>query len=94
MKFKLSDSLTVDDFYSKIQSDSVQAYFSGATFEREGNKIFAHYDGRRYDIILNGDGTFSVIGKIASDPNKAFYDEIRKGTPIIAFGLQQAFGVK
>ena len=93
MKFKLGDSLTVDDFYSKIQSDSVQVYFSGATFEREGDKIFAHYDDRRYDIILNGDGTFYVIGKNSS-PDNAFYDKIREGTPIIAFGLQQAFGVK
>ena len=93
MKFKLGDSLTVDDFYSKIQSDSVQVYFSGATFERDGDKIFAHYDGRRYDIILNGDGIFYVIGKNSS-PDNAFYDKIREGTPIIAFGLQQAFGVK
>lgn len=80
--------------YNRIQSDSVQVYFSGATFKREGDKIFAHYDGRCYDIILNGDGTFSVVGKTASDPDKAFYNEIRKGTPIIAFGLQQALGVK
>ena len=94
MKFKLGDSVTVDDVYSKTQSDSVQVYCIGATFEREGDKITATYDEVSYEIILNGDGTFSIIGKSSSKLDKAFYNKIREGTPIIAFGLQQAFGVK
>ena len=67
---------------------------SGAKFKREADKIIATYDGVSYEIILNGDGTFSVVGKSSSKPDKAFYNKIRKGTPIIAFGVQQAFGVK
>lgn len=93
-KFKLGDTLTVDDIYNKVQADSSRVYFALVTVEREGDKIFATYDDVRYEIILNGDGTFSVAGKNSSDLDKKFYDKIREGTPIIAFGLQQVFGVK
>ncbi len=94
MKFKLTDTATADEVYDKTQADSSKVYLLLITFKREADKIIATYDGVSYEIILNGDGTFSVVGKSSSKPDKAFYNKIREGTPIIAFGLQQIFGVK
>ena len=79
-KFKLTDAATVDEILSKL--------------EKTSKEVIATYFSVDYEIILNGDGTFSVIGKNSSKSDKDFYDEIRFGTPMIAFELQQAFGVK
>jgi len=93
MKFKLTGVATADNVYAKLEPALTKAYGNAVALKREGDKIFVTYEEVDYEIILNGDGTFYVIGKNSS-PDNAFYDKIRKGTPIIAFGLQQAFGVK
>lgn len=93
MKFKLTGVATADNVYAKLEPALKKACGDAVTLKREGDKIFVTYEEVDYEIILNGDGTFYVIGKNSS-PDKEFYDKICKGTPIIAFGLQQAFGVK
>ena len=93
MKFKLTGVATADNVYAKLEPALTKAYGNAVALKREGDKIFVTYEEVDYEIILNGDGTFYVIGKNSS-PDNAFYDKIREGTPIIAFGLQQAFGVK
>ena len=93
MKFKLTGVATADNVYAKLEPALTKAYGNAVALKREGDKIFVTYEEVDYEIILNGDGTFYVIGKNSS-PDKEFYEKILKGTPIIAFGLQQAFGVK
>ena len=94
IKFKLGESLTADEIYNKLQSESSQTYLNETTFERDDNKIIAIHDYIRYKIILNGDGTFSVIAKNSSKPDKKFYEKICTGIPIIVWGLQKSLDVK
>mgnify|MGYP007069863617 CR=1 FL=1 len=93
MKFKLSNSVTADDVYDKIQSSPPKFNSSNITFRRESDKVIVTNDKTDYEIILNGDGTFSVIGLKSSQSYRTFYNKIREETPIIAFWLQQAFDV-
>lgn len=92
MKFKLPDTATADEVYSKIESKLSEVYYENLTCD--GNKVIVTCEKIDYEIILNGDGTFSVIAKSISPPDKTFYNKIREMTPIIAFWLQQAFDVK
>ena len=93
-KFKLTDAATVDEILSKLEKTSKEDFGNMVKVRREGKKVIATYFSVDYEIILNGDGTFSVIGKNSSKSDKDFYDKIRFGTPMIAFVLQKAFGVE
>ena len=101
MKFKLTASATDEEVYNKIESELPQMpeFFSEhITLKRESDKVIVIFKGAiyeiEYEIILNGDGTFSVIGKSSSSlDNKRLYEEIREGTPIIAYYLQKSFGI-
>lgn len=101
MKFKLNASATVAEIYDKLvlELPKVEKFFSEhTTIKRESEKVVVTFKGANYEIdyeiILNGDETFSVIGKSSSLlDNKALYEDISWHTAIIAFGLQQAFGI-
>lgn len=94
-KFKLTDTATLDEIFSKLEKTSKEDFPGNMVkVRREGKKVIATYFYVDYEIILNGNGTFSVIGKNSSKSDKDFYDEIRYGTPMIAFLLQKAFGVE
>lgn len=92
-KFKLTDTATLDEIFSKLEKTSKEDFGNMIKVRYEGKKVIATYFSVDYEIILNGDGTFSIIGENSSKSDKDFYDEIRFGTPIIAFWLQQSFGV-
>lgn len=92
-KFKLTDTATLDEIFSKLEKTFKEDFGNMIKVRYEGKKVIATYFSVDYEIILNGDGTFSIIGKNSSKSDKDFYDEIRFGTPIIAFWLQQSFGV-
>ena len=92
-KFKLTETATPDDVFNKLEKAAKEDYGKVLALRREGKKIIATYFDVDYEIILNGDGTFSVIGKNSSKSDKDFYEEIRFGTPMIAFVLQKAFGI-
>lgn len=93
MKFKLSDSVTTDKVYDKLQSAPPKFSSSNITFKRENDKVILTNEEIDYEIILNGDGTFSVLGLKSAQSYRNFYEKIREGIPIIAFWLQQTFGV-
>ena len=93
-KFRLTDAATADEIFSKLEKTSKENFGNMVKVRREGKKVIATYFNVDYEIILNGNGTFSVIGKNSSKSDKDFYDEIRFGTPMIAFVLQKAFSVK
>ena len=93
MKFKLSDSVTTDKVYDKLQFAPPKFSSSNITFKRENDKVILTNEEIDYEIILNGDGTFSVLGLKSAQSYRNFYEKIREGIPIIAFWLQQTFGV-
>ena len=93
MKFKLSNSVTADKVYDKIKSNPPKFSSSNITFKRENDKVILTNEEIDYEIILNGDGTFSVIGLKSAQSYRNFYKKIREDIPIIAFWLQQTFGI-
>ena len=90
-KFKLNEGATADEIYAKLETKLPKVYWDNMA--REGDKVVVTCEGINYEIILNGDETFSVAGKNSSPPDKKFYNKIRETTPVIAFWLQNAFGL-
>ena len=99
MKFQFVTPVTVDDIYNKLQPALSQKLGNKVEFDREGDTISVHYNSIIYDINLQEDGTFciwwrkSLSGAIFSWNEWKLYKKIRTGTALIAYELQQQFGV-
>ena len=93
MKFKLGDLITADIFQEKIKAALPKVYGDAMTFNHTEDKVIATYEGVTYEIILNGDGTFSVVGKNPSLSDKELYKKIREIVPLIVFWYQHNSGL-
>ncbi len=99
MKFKFVTPITLDEIYNKLQPVLANKYGNEMEFDREGDTLCVKYKSVVYDINLHDDGTFSlwwrksILGAIFSFNEFKLYNKIRTGTAIIAYELQQQFGV-
>lgn len=100
MKFKFVDNATVDDIYTKLQPALIRKLGNSVLFDRDGDTLSVEYDSIIYDINLHDDSTFSVwwrksiAGAIFSFNDWKLYRKIRSGTALVAYELQQQFGIK
>ena len=100
IKFKFVDRASSDDIYNRLQPVLSRKYGDKMEIDREGDTIAVHYNSIIYDINLNGDSTFcvwwrkSIAGAFFSFNEWKLYKKVRTGTAIIAYELQQAFGIK
>lgn len=100
LKFKFVDESTADDIYNKLQPALTKKFGDKIEFDRDDEKISVHYNSLIYDINVNDDGTFciwwrkSIAGAIFSWNEWKLYKKVRTGTALIAYELQQLFGVK
>lgn len=99
MKFKFVSQVSADEIYNRLQPVLARKYGNSMSFEREGDKLSVDYDSVFYDIVLNEDGTVtiwwrkSLAGAIFRFREGKLYRKIRTGTPLLAYELQQLFGV-
>lgn len=99
MKFKFVPPINLDEIYNKLQPVLVSKYGNEMEFDREGDTLCVKYKSVIYDINLHDDGTFSlwwrksIAGAIFSFNEGKLYNKIRTGTAIIAYELQQQFGI-
>lgn len=99
MKFQFVSPVSSDEIYNKLQPALMQKLGNKVEFDREGDKISVHYNSLIYDINLQEDGTFciwwrkSLSGAIFSWNEWKLYKKIRTGTALVAYELQQQFGV-
>ena len=99
IKFKFLSPVSVDEIYNRLQPALNKKYGDKITFDRDGDTLSVHYDSIIYDINLNDDGTFcvwwrkSIAGAIFSFNENKLYRKIRSGTAIVAYELQQQFGI-
>ena len=99
MRFKFVTPISLDEIYNKLQPVLANKYGNEMEFEREGDTLCVKYKSVFYDINLHDDGTFSlwwrksIAGAIFSFNEGKFYKKVRIGTAIIAYELQQQFGI-
>ena len=99
MRFKFVTPISLDEIYNKLQPVLVSKYGNEMEFDREGDTLCVKYKSVFYDINLHDDGTFSlwwrksIAGAIFSFNEGKLYNKIRTGTAIIAYELQQQFGI-
>ena len=99
MKFKFVTPISLDEIYNKLQPVLANKYGNEMEFEREGDTLCVKYKSVIYDINLHDDGTFSlwwrksIAGALFSFNEWTLYNKIRTGTAIIAYELQQQFGI-
>ena len=99
MKFKFVSPVTTDDIYSRLQPVLMKKYGNAMQFDREDDTIVVRYDEVIYDINPNEDGTVSIwwrkslAGAFLRFREGKLYRKIRTGTALIAYELQQQFGV-
>lgn len=100
MKFKFVTPINLDEIYNKLQPVLANKYGNEMQFDREGDTLCVKYKSVIYDINLHDDGTFSlwwrksIAGAIFSFDEFKLYNKIRTGTAIIAYELQQQFGIR
>ena len=100
MKFKFIDKASSDEIYNKLQPALTKKYGGSMTFDREGETLSVSYDGLIYDINVGEDSTFSIwwrksiSGAIFSWNEWKEYKKIRTGTALVAYEIQEAFGIK
>lgn len=99
MRFKFVTPISLDEIYNKLQPVLANKYGNEMEFEREGDTLCVKYKSVFYDINLHDDGTFSlwwrksIAGAIFSFNEGKLYKKVRIGTAIIAYELQQQFGI-
>lgn len=99
MRFKFVTPISLDEVYNKLQPVLVSKYGNEMEFDREGDTLCVKYKSVIYDINLHDDGTFSlwwrksIAGAIFSFNEGKLYKKVRIGTAIIAYELQQQFGI-
>ena len=99
MRFKFVTPISLDEIYNKLQPVLVSKYGNEMEFDREGDTLCVKYKSVIYDINLHDDGTFSlwwrksIAGAIFSFNEGKLYNKVRTGTSIIAYELQQQFGI-
>ena len=99
MRFKFVTPISLDEIYNKLQPVLANKYGNEMEFEREGDTLCVKYKSVIYDINLHDDGTFSlwwrksIAGALFSFNEWKLYNKIRTGTAIIAYELQQQFGI-
>ena len=99
MRFKFGTPISLDEIYNKLQPVLVSKYGNEMEFDREGDTLCVKYKSVFYDINLHDDGTFSlwwrksIAGAIFSFNEGKLYKKVRIGTAIIAYELQQQFGI-
>ena len=99
MRFKFVTPISLDEIYNKLQPVLANKYGNEMEFEREGDTLCVKYKSVFYDINLHDDGTFSlwwrksIAGALFSFNEWKLYNKIRTGTAIIAYELQQQFGI-
>ena len=99
MRFKFVTPISLDEIYNKLQPVLVSKYGNEMEFDREGDTLCVKYKSVIYDSNLHDDGTFSlwwrksIAGAIFSFNEGKLYNKIRTGTAIIAYELQQQFGI-
>ena len=100
MRFKFCYPVTLDEIYNRLLATFNKNYPGLMEFEREADTLSVKYNNIFYDIQLNDDGTFclwwrkSLAGAIFTFNAWKMYNKIRSGTAIIAYELQQSFGMK
>ena len=100
MRFKFVTPINLDEIYNKLQPVLVSKYGNEMEFDREGDTLCVKYKSVIYDINLHDDGTFSlwwrksIAGALFSFNEWKLYNKIRTGTSIIAYELQQQFGIR
>ena len=108
MRFKFTNYATLEDIYNKLEPALRKFYGEKINLFMEENLVVVTCNGIKYEIILNGDATFSVrwqktffeklfafieeIFDNEMEPNWK-YTRVRTDTPRIAYELQQAFGI-
>lgn len=99
MKFKFVSPVTADEVYNRLQPALTKKLGNAVEFDRDDDKVVVKYDSVIYDINLNEDGTMSVwwrkslAGAFFSVREGKLYRKVRTGTALIAYELQQQFGV-
>ena len=96
IKFKFVNNVDADDIFKKLQSALTAKYGDSVSFDMDHDLLSVTYKKIMYDIVLNDDATFIVHWHASL--SKAFfsgisYDSIREGTAIIAYEIQQQFGI-
>lgn len=100
MKFKFVSPISADEIFEKLQPALLKKYGSKIDFEREGETISVMYDDYIYDINLCDDGTVciwwrkSLMGAMFSFNDWKKYRKVRTGTALVAYELQQQFGIR
>ena len=96
MKFKFVNNVDADDIFKKLQPALTAKYGDSVSFDMDHGILSVTYKKIMYDIALNDDATFIVHWHASL--TKVFtsgisYDSIREGTAVIAYEIQQQFGI-
>ena len=96
MKFKFLNNVDADDIFKKLQPALTAKYGDSVSFDMDHGILSVTYKKIMYDIALNDDATFIVHWHASL--TKVFtsgisYDSIREGTAVIAYEIQQQFGI-
>ena len=96
MKFKFVNNVDAADIFKKLQPALTAKYGDSVSFDMDHGLLSVTYKKIMYDIALNDDATFIVhwhasISKVFT--SGISYDSIREGTAVIAYEIQQQFGI-
>ncbi len=96
-RFKFVSPITADEIFNKLEPALVKRWNTKVAFDREGDTISVEFEKIIYDINLMEDGTFCIWWRLSLARaffSNAGYKQVRTATGVIAYELQQAFGVK
>lgn len=96
LRFQFVSPVTADEIYNKLEPVLAKKWGNKVEFDREGETISVKYEKIIYDINLMEDGTFCVWWRLSLARaffSNAGYKQIRTATGVIAYELQQQFGV-
>ena len=102
MKFKFVSGVNAGAIYEKIAPSIKSQYGNKFEFDRQNETVSLIHEKVIYKIILNDDGTFCIwwmnldnkpLDKISADDLYDVYANVLTCTAIIAYELQQQFGI-
>ena len=95
-RFQFVSPITADEIFNKLEPALAKRWGTKVAFDREGDTISVEFEKIIYDINLMEDGTFCVWWRLSLARaffSNAGYKQVRTATGVIAYELQQAFGV-
>lgn len=108
MRFKFTNHATLDDVFDELAPALKHIHGGKVKVTKKADCVLVTYKGVNYEVILNGDATFSVrwkksffdkilsfLAECADNEMEPLgkYEKIRTETPIIAYELQKSFGI-